>query len=82
MLYDPHQQPEVLQVGTHGGRHSRVLHLDRDLAAIAQARPKDLADRRSGGGVRVEIGEQIGDPIASAACLSSSGRATLAIRVA
>ena len=53
LLHQPQDHPEVLHVGPDGLGDARVLHLDRDLAAVVQPRAVDLADR--GGGDRLLV---------------------------
>ena len=53
-LHEPQDHPEVLHVGAHGGVHPGVLDLDRDVAAVVEASPVDLADRGGGDRHRVE----------------------------
>ncbi len=57
-------QAQVLHVGAHRGGHARVLDLDRHLATVAEPRPVDLADRRGGDRLLVELVEDVGDAIA------------------
>ena len=53
-LHEPQDDPEVLHVGADGLRDARVLHLDRDVAPVVQARLVDLADRGGRDRHRVE----------------------------
>ncbi len=63
-LHQPQDQPEVLHVGPHGLGDARVLHLDRDVAAVVQPRAVDLADRGGGDRVLVERVERLGEVLA------------------
>jgi hypothetical protein len=42
----------------------RVLHLDRDFAAVVETGAVDLSDRGRGGGIGLELGKQIAESIA------------------
>ncbi len=53
-LHEPQDDPEVLHVGADGLGHARILHLDRDVAPVVQARLVDLADRGGRDRHRVE----------------------------
>ena len=53
-LHEPQDHPEVLHVGPHGSVDPGVLDLDRDIAAVVEARLVDLADRGGGDRDRVE----------------------------
>ena len=53
----PHDRPGVAQVGLHRLGDPRVLDLHRDLAAVEQFGPVDLADRGGGERLVVDLGE-------------------------
>ena len=50
----PQQDGDVVDVAVDRARHARVLHLDREVAAVRGARAVHLADRRRGDRLRVE----------------------------
>ena len=56
-LHQPQDDPQVLHVRPHGRGDARVLHLDRHLAPVVQARAVDLADRGGGDRLLVELGD-------------------------
>ena len=58
-LRQPQDQPEVLQVRPHRRGDARILDLDRDLPAVGQPRPVDLADRGRGDRLLVELVEHV-----------------------
>src|SRR5215210_345545 len=63
-LQQPQDHPQVLHVGPLRLGDPRVLNLDRDLAAVVQARAVDLADRGGGDRRLVELGERVAELLA------------------
>jgi hypothetical protein len=51
------QRGHIVHIGIDAGGNARILHLDRQFAAIGQAGPVDLPDRGGGQRARVEVGK-------------------------
>ena len=62
-LGEAQDQSEVLHVGAHGGGDARVLDLDRDIPAVLEPGPVDLADRGGRDRLLVEALEHLVDRI-------------------
>ena len=66
LLHQPQDHPEVLHVRADRLGDAGVLDLHRDLAAVVQPRPVDLADRGRGHRRLVELGERLVERLARA----------------